>query len=149
MELSQPEGDENEFLKDTDEEYESSQRPPEKQQYHEIKEEPKHEQQNRKRRYSQTMSAEEKFNNSERAIKALKRHTESGTCPESLKYTARARIRADTEFKTDIKRIRKSAEQEFLKALTRFHYRETDRLRSEIKRGKRSKVSNETANTDV
>ena len=126
----------------------SDQRPP-KQQQQENKKEPKLEQQNRKRRCSQTLSAEEKLNHAEKAIKALKRHSERGTCPESLKYTTRARIRADTEFKTDIKRIRKTAEQEFIKALNRFHYRETDRFRSEIKREKRPKVPNKTTNTDV
>ena len=80
----------------------TSQRPPKGQQYKESKKEPKLIQQNRKRRYSQTLSAEGKLNHPEKAIIALKRHSETGTCPESLKYTARARIRADTEFKTDI-----------------------------------------------
>lgn len=37
---------------------------------------------------------------------------DKGTCPESLQYRAKARIRADNDFKTDIKRIRKNAEQE-------------------------------------
>ena len=65
------------------------------------------------------------------------RHTEKGTCPESLQYRARAKIRADNDFKLDIKRIRKDAEQEVLKALTRFHQREIDRYRIEIKKSKR------------
>lgn len=37
---------------------------------------------------------------------------DKGTCPESLQYRAKAQIRADNDFKTDIKRIRKNAEQE-------------------------------------
>ena len=40
----------------------------------------------------------------------------------------------------DIKRIRKDAEQEVLKALTRFHQREVDRDRIEIKKS-RSRIS--------
>ena len=82
-----------------------------------------------KRRHSQ--SADEKISHSEQAINSLKRHTEKGTCLETLQYRARGRIRADTKFKTDIKRIRKNAEQEYVKALTRFHYREIDRQRVE------------------
>ena len=39
--------------------------------------------------------------------------------------------------------------EQFVKALTRFHYRETDRFRSEIKREKRPKVPYKTTNTDV
>ena len=101
----------------------------------------------RKRRYSQTLSAEEKIEHAEKAIKSLKRHTERGTCPSSLQYRARARINADTDFKTDIKRIRKNAEQEFVKALTRFHYRQVDRFRSEIKKGKRPKTAGKNCRT--
>lgn len=37
---------------------------------------------------------------------------DKGTCPESLQYRAKAQIRADNDFKTDIKRIRKNSEQE-------------------------------------
>ena len=65
---------------------------------------------------------------------------DKGTCPESLQYRARARIRADNDFKTDIKRIRENAEQEVVKALTRFHYREIDRARVELNQSKRPKV---------
>ena len=101
----------------------------------------------RKRRYSQTLSAEEKIEHAEKAIKSLKRHTERGTCPSSLQYRARARINADTDFKTDIKRIRKNAEQKFVKALTRFHYRQVDRFRSEIKKGKRPKTASKNCRT--
>ena len=101
----------------------------------------------RKRRCSQTLSAEEKIEHAEKAIKSLKRHTERGTCPSSLQYRARARINADNDFKTDIKRIRKNAEQEFVKALTRFHYRQVDRFRSEIKKGKRPKTASKNCRT--
>ena len=84
----------------------------------------------RKRRRSQPpQSAENKIFHAESAIKSLKRHTDKGTCPESLQYRARARIWADNEFKMDIKRIRKNAEQKFIRALTRFHCREINRTR--------------------
>ena len=90
----------------------------------------------RKRRHSQPpQSAENKIFQAESAI-----NTDKGTCPESLLYRARDRIRADNEFKTDIKRIRKNAEQEFVRALTRCHYREIDRARVELKQSKRPKV---------
>ena len=98
----------------------------------------------RKRRHSQPIQpekpAESKIFHAEAAIKSLKRHMDKGTCPESLQYRARARIRADSDFKTDIKRIRKNAEQEVVKALTRFHHREIDRARVELNQSKRPKV---------
>ena len=70
--------------------------------------------------------------------------------PETLQYRARARItcRADNDFKTDIKRIRMNAEQEVLKALTRFHYRKIERYRVEIEKSKRPRIS-ETPNTST
>lgn len=51
--------------------------------------------------------AENRIFHAEAAIKPLKRHTDKGTCPESLQHRARARLRPDNDFKTDIKRIRK------------------------------------------
>ena len=58
----------------------------------------------------------------------------------------RARIRADVDFKTDIKHLRKNAEQEFVRALTRFHYHEIDRLKDQIKQSKRPKGQNTAVN---
>ena len=43
---------------------------------------------NRKRSHS--ISAEDKISQAEGAIKSLKRHTEKGTCPETLQHRARA-----------------------------------------------------------
>ena len=98
----------------------------------------------RKRRRSQPRqpekSAENKIFHAEAAIKSLKRRIDKGTCPETLQYRARANIRVDNEFITDVKRLRKKAEQELVKALTRFHYREIDRARVEITKSKRPKV---------
>ena len=54
--------------------------------------------------------------------------SKKGTCPESLQYRARAKIRADNDFKLDIKRICKDAEQEVVKAITRD--RKSTRLKS-------------------
>ena len=45
---------------------------------------------NRKRNHS--LSAEDKISQAEGAIKALKRHTDRGTCPENLQYWERAKI---------------------------------------------------------
>ena len=64
--------------------------------------------QNRKRRYSEALSEEKIIEQSEEALKALNRHSQRGTCPKTLQYKARA----DEAFKTDIKKIRKTTEQE-------------------------------------
>ena len=80
----------------------------------------------------------DKISQAESAIKALKRHTDKGTCPETLQYRARAKITADEEFKREIKQIRKKAEQETLNAIIRFHQREIGRSKAEIKKGKRA-----------
>ena len=79
--------------------------------------------QSRKRRYSGTLSEERIIEQSEETLKALNRHSQRGTCPKTLQYKARARIRADEAFKTDIKRIRKTTEQEVVNALIRYHER--------------------------
>ncbi|KAJ7385911.1 hypothetical protein OS493_012239 [Desmophyllum pertusum] len=106
----------------------------------ENKSEPR-EVQNRKRRHSQTsLPAEERIKSTEKAIQSLKRHSDKGTCPSSFRYTARANIKADDDFIKDIKHIRKKTEQEFVKGLTRYHYRDIDWSRKEIKQGKRLKV---------
>ncbi|CAH3180068.1 unnamed protein product [Porites evermanni] len=61
---------------------------------------------------SETLSEERIIEQSEEALTTLKRHSQIGTCPKTLQYKARARVRADEAFKTDIKRIRKTTEQE-------------------------------------
>ncbi|PFX16249.1 hypothetical protein AWC38_SpisGene19485 [Stylophora pistillata] len=66
--------------------------------------------------------------------KALQRHKEKGTCPQSLKYRARAKIRADEDFKKEIKQISNNAEQETVKAIMCFHERE-------IQKRKRAKTA--------
>ena len=56
---------------------------------------------NRKR--SRSLSVEDKISQAEGVIKALKRHTDRGTCPETLQYRTRAKITADKDFKRAIK----------------------------------------------
>ena len=85
----------------------------------------------RKRRHSETLEPEDLIEQSEQAIKSLKRHAERGTCPKSLQYRARACIRADNDFKSDIKRIRTQAEQGIVGApldFTNAELRNTDRI---------------------
>jgi len=53
---------------------------------------------------------------SEKAIETLKRHSEKGNCLPDFKYTARANRKADEDFKSDIKNIRKKDEQDFVRA---------------------------------
>ena len=91
---------------------------------------------NRKRSHS--LFAEDKVCQAEGAIKALKRHTDRGTCPQTLQYRARAKITADEDFKREIKQICKNAEQETLNTIIRFHQREIGRFKAETKKGKRA-----------
>ena len=58
-----------------------------------------------------------KIESSEQSVIKLKRHMENGTCPPDLRYDAKANIFPDEYFKSDIKAIRKEAEQKFLRAL--------------------------------
>ena len=64
-----------------------------------------------------------KIKKTEESIRLLKNHLQRNTCPKPLKYSARANIPADEQFKKDIKAIKEKAERAFVEALTRFHYR--------------------------
>ena len=99
-----------------------------------------------KRKRNETVPLEEQLEQSEQAIKSLTRHLERKTCPKSLQYRARARIRADNEFRKDIKQLRSKAEGNYVEALIRFHYRRIDSLRSALQKQKR--IKNSTPNTD-
>ena len=108
--------------------------------------------QSRKRRYSETRSEERTIEQSEEALKALNRHSQRGTCPKTLQYKARARIRADEAFTTDIKRIRKTTEQDVVNALIRYHERRIAESKKSLKRQKRptgtvNKKSTDNKNT--
>ena len=56
-----------------------------------------------------------------------------GTCPKDLRYDAKANIYPDEEFKSDIKAIRKEAEQKFL------HYHRIERNLDRLRRAKSRK----------
>ena len=76
----------------------------------------------------------EKIKWSKEAITTLKLHTEKKTCPANLRYTAKATINADKEFKQEVFHIKKRAGQDYLKAIIKFHYRDIDRLQTEQKK---------------
>ena len=66
---------------------------------------------------------EKKIESSESSIQKLKVHAEKKTCPKDLRYKVRVNIAPDQDFKNDINRIRRDAEQKLIGALTRYHYR--------------------------
>ena len=87
---------------------------------------------NRKRHYSQITQPENAIKSSEKVIESLKRYSEKGTC-RLTSYTKQGLTKkADKDFKSDIKSIRKKAEHDFVGALTRYHYRQIDRLKKTI-----------------
>ena len=84
----------------------------------------------KKRRQNHPETAKEikeRTRKSEESIAKLERHSEKGTCPKTLRYSARVSIVPDEEFKKEISFIRKNAEKKFLDALTKFHYRPIER----------------------
>ena len=85
-----------------------------------------------------------KIEKSKQSISKLKTHTEKGTCPNDLRYVAKANIFPDEEFKSDIRVLRKEAEQKFIGALTRFHYRRVKRNRDKLRRAKSHKPDKNT-----
>ena len=90
---------------------------------------------------------------SEVSFGKIEDHLSNDTCPKSLRYSARAKIRPDPDFKTDIKRIRKEAERKMLGALKRFHHRSVERNKAKIRELERkSRSENQTStstSTDV
>ena len=80
-----------------------------------------------------------KIEKSKQSISKLKTHMEKGTCPKDLRYVAKAE-----EFKSDIRALRKEAEQKFIGALTRFHYRRVERNQDKLRRAKSHKPDKNT-----
>ena len=78
----------------------------------------------------------DKIESSEQSVIKLKRHMENSTCPPDLRYDAKANIFPDEDFKSDIKAIRKEAEQKFLGALIGFHNRRIDRNQAQLRKAK-------------
>lgn len=68
------------------------------------------------------------------------------TCPKTLRYSVRANIPADEDFKKDIQSVKEKAEQGFLRALTRFHYRRLNNQK--IKINKENTKVRRTCKTD-
>ena len=54
------------------------------------------------------------------------------TCPKPLRYSARANIPADEEFKKDIKALKQKAERGFVEALTRFHHCRLEKQKTKL-----------------
>ena len=90
---------------------------------------------------------------SQESLVKIEEHVENNTCPKTLRYSARAKIRPDPEFKTDISRITKEAERKMLGALKKFHHRSVERNKAklrELERKSRSKNQPSTSTgTDV
>ena len=78
---------------------------------------------NRKRKCDQPSQLEWQLEHSQTALKSLKKHLERKTCPKSVQYRARARIRVDEDFKRDNKHLHSKTEQDYVQALIRFHNR--------------------------
>ena len=90
---------------------------------------------------------------SEESLIKIEEHLSNNTCPKTLRYSARAKIRPDAEFKTDINRIRKEAERKMLAALKKFHHRSVKRNKVKLRELERKSRSNNqpstSTNTDV
>ena len=91
-------------------------------------------------RYDENLaSLENKIRKSDVSIEKLKAHAETQTCPKSLRYTVRANITPDEEFKKDIAQICKNAKQNLIGALTRFHEPQRERNRDKLKKAEQKK----------
>ena len=94
--------------------------------------------------YDEISLLQRKIEKSEQSISKLKAHMDKGTCPKDLRYDAKANIFPDEDFKSDIRALRKAAEQKFIGALTRFHYRRTERTKDKLCKAKPHKPDTET-----
>ena len=77
-------------------------------------------------------TTEAKIKKTEESIKKLNDHLKRNTCPKPLRYSTRANIPADEEFKKDIKTLKQKAERGFVEALTRFHYRRLEKQKTKL-----------------
>ena len=75
-----------------------------------------------------------KIEKSEQSISRLQAHSKNKTCPKTLRYNARASIAPDEEFKRDIKLVRAEAEQKYVGALIKFHYRRVERNKIKLRK---------------
>ena len=102
----------------------------------------------RTRHDDSTAALEKKIEKSEESTLELKAHAEKKTCPNTLRYNIQANIAPDADFKQDINRIRKEAEQKLISTLTphRKIERTTTKLRKteqKMKLAKAKKTDNE------
>ncbi|KAL9971793.1 hypothetical protein ACROYT_G018001 [Oculina patagonica] len=81
-------------------------------------------------------TTEAKIQKTEISIRKLTEHLEKKTCPKTLRYSARANIPADEDFKKDIRTVKEKAEQGFIRALTRFHYRRLEKQKIKLNKDK-------------
>ena len=79
---------------------------------------------------------EAKIKKTEGSIRKLNEHLNNNTCPKPLRYSARANIPADEQFRKDIKSVKQKAERGFVEALTRVHYRRLERQKSKFSKEK-------------
>ena len=84
-----------------------------------------------------TLPAEERIKQAQKAIDSLKNIPITEPAQHPFRYRVRANIRADEEFKNDVKHIRKRPEEDYINALSRFHQRQIISFKRELQRGKR------------
>ena len=77
---------------------------------------------------------ERKIEKSEQSISKLKTHMDKGTSPKDLCYVPKANTFPHEEFKSDLRAVRKEAEQKTIGALTIFHYPRVERSRDKLRR---------------
>ena len=86
----------------------------------------------------EVISLNTKIKRSETAITKVRAHIKDRSCPKTLRYNVHANITPVEQFKKEIGSIRKTAEQEFIRSLAKFHQRRIEHLQS-----KRTKVEQE------
>ena len=95
-------------------------------------------------------TTEAKIKKTEESIKKLNDRLKRNTCPKPLRYSARANIPADEEFKKDIKTLKQKAERGFVEALTRFHYRCLEKQKTKLnKENSKTRRDGQTIPTSV
>ena len=72
-------------------------------------------------------SLEAKIKRTKESIKKLQIHLDNKTCPKSLRYSVRANIPPDEQFKKDIQAVKQKEEQGFLSTLAKFNHRHLER----------------------
>ena len=87
-----------------------------------------------KRQHSETASLETKIAKTRDYKTAKETHWE----PKSLKYAAWANISPDVEFKDELKAIKQTTKQAYVRALTKFHYRRLNKQETKLNKSRQS-----------